>query len=66
MHNYYGMRGQDGMNKKEIEGLIYEYHWRKREVSRLINILYGTSDSYRSVGIAQYGVEATYLNLTLI
>ncbi|MEI3607085.1 hypothetical protein SPD48_15410 [Pseudogracilibacillus sp. SE30717A] len=54
------------MNKKEIEGLIYEYHWRKREVSRLINILYGTSDSYRSVGIAQYGVEATYLNLTLI
>lgn len=47
------------MNKKEIENLIYEYHWRKREVSRLINIIYGTSESYRSVGISQYGVEAT-------
>src|SRR5690625_692374 len=59
MRNYFLKRGLGGMNKKEIESLIYEYHWRKREVSRLENILYGTSDSYRSVGVAQYSVEAT-------
>lgn len=48
------------MNKKEIEQLIHEYHWRIREVIRLEKILFGSYESPdRSVGVAQYGIEAT-------
>jgi len=47
------------MNKKQIESLIYEYHWRKKEVARLEKVLFGTNGINRSVGVAQYGIEAT-------
>lgn len=47
------------MNKKELESLIYSYHWRKREVNRLERILYGSSVIERSVGVSRYGIEAT-------
>lgn len=53
------IRGQVGMNEKQIESLIYQYHWRKKEVSRLEFILWGSAGHFRSVGVAQYGIEAT-------
>lgn len=46
------------MNPKKVENLIYEYHWRRREVGRLENILYGSPVPMRSWGVAQYGIEA--------
>lgn len=46
------------MNPKQVENLIYEYHWRRREVDRLENILYGSSVPMKSWGVAQYGIEA--------
>ena len=58
-HSYYLTRGLGGMNKKQIENLIYQYHWRKKEVNRLENILWGHAGYSRSVGVAQYGIEAT-------
>ncbi|MBB6451997.1 hypothetical protein HNQ94_000418 [Salirhabdus euzebyi] len=48
------------MNKKKIENLIYEYHWRKKEMDRLENILFGSTIPIRgSVGVSKYGIEAT-------
>ena len=48
------------MNTKGIERLIYEYHWRKKEVARIESILWGAGKAiFKSVGVAQYGVEAT-------
>jgi hypothetical protein len=47
------------MNKKQIEDLIYQYHWRKKEMDRLSNILWGSNRSYKSVGVAQGGIEST-------
>ena len=48
------------MNRKELENLIYDYHWMKREISRLYQRLYGvTGVAERNTLIAQYGIEAT-------
>lgn len=47
------------MDTKDIEKLIREYHWRKKEVKRLEDILFSVKSSNRSVGVAQYGIEAT-------
>nr|WP_238409502.1 hypothetical protein [Bacillus safensis] len=47
------------MNKKEIEGLVHNYHWMAKEVQRLQHVLYGTDIPMRSWGVAQYGIEAT-------
>ena len=48
------------MNKNEVENLIYDYHWMKSEVYRLHQRLFGGSIfSSKSVGVAQYGIEAT-------
>lgn len=47
------------MNNKQIEDLIYQYHWRKKELDRISNILWGARVNNRSIGVAQYGVEAT-------
>lgn len=45
---------------KQIEGLIYEYHWRKKEMDRIENMLFGHRIPIsKSVGVAQYGIEAT-------
>ncbi|GAQ18020.1 RNA polymerase sigma factor [Oceanobacillus picturae] len=43
----------------QTEDLIYQYHWRKKEMDRLNNILFGTRSNMKSIGVAQYGVEAT-------
>jgi|SRR5690625_2421215 len=47
------------MNSKQIENLIYQYHWRKKELDRLSNILWGLSNNFKSVGVAQGGIEST-------
>lgn len=47
------------MNNRQVEDLIYQYHWRKKELDRLHNILFGTKANMKSIGVAQYGVEAT-------
>ncbi|WP_433958860.1 sigma-70 family RNA polymerase sigma factor [Cytobacillus horneckiae] len=43
---------------EQIELLLRDYHWMKKEVDRLENILYGRSSPMRSWGVAQYGIEA--------
>jgi len=47
------------MNNRQLEDLIYQYHWRKKELDRISNILWGSNRNNKSVGVAQYGVEAT-------
>ncbi|MFC2948550.1 sigma factor-like helix-turn-helix DNA-binding protein [Virgibacillus sediminis] len=48
------------MNKKQLENLIYQYHWRKRELDRISSIIWGGFSQVPSAGmVAQYGVEAT-------
>ena len=47
------------LNKKQIENLIYDYHWMRKEVDRLERIVYGSSIPMKSWGVAQYGIEAT-------
>lgn len=48
------------MNKKDLENLIYEYHWRKKELVRIEGILFGNRiPMSKSVGVSQYGIEAT-------
>ncbi|MBU9711077.1 sigma-70 family RNA polymerase sigma factor [Evansella tamaricis] len=50
------------MDPKELENLISDYRWMKREVVRLDELVFrigGTSGSERSFGVAQYGIEAT-------
>ncbi|WP_227396995.1 sigma-70 family RNA polymerase sigma factor [Jeotgalibacillus aurantiacus] len=47
------------MTKKEIENLIYKYHWQSKEASRLASLIFGrTGGSEKSWGVAQYGLEA--------
>ncbi|ARK23296.1 hypothetical protein SporoP37_00380 [Sporosarcina sp. P37] len=46
------------MNQKKIEELIYSYSFMQREVIRLEGIYFRVSDSGRSWGVAQYGIEA--------
>lgn len=50
------------MDKKEIENIISDYHWMKREVARLIDLLYGLGGGGSTGGggmTSQYGIEAT-------
>jgi len=47
------------MNNKQVENLIYQYHWRKKELDRIGSLLWGSNRSYKSVGVAQGGIEAT-------
>lgn len=48
------------MNKKQVENLIYEYHWRRKELDRLENILWGSFTHAPSFGLVQQlGIEAT-------
>lgn len=46
------------MNCNEIEKLIYDYHWLRKEVSRLEKIIFGFSVPIKSIGVTQYGIEA--------
>ncbi|WP_079708100.1 hypothetical protein [Paraliobacillus ryukyuensis] len=47
------------MNKlKQIQTLIYNYHWQRKEVDRIARIL-NSIDGPQGAGIAQYGIEAT-------
>ncbi|MBS4190537.1 helix-turn-helix domain-containing protein [Bacillus sp. FJAT-49705] len=46
------------MSHDEIEKLIYDYHWLRKEVSRLEKIIFGFSVPIKSLGAAQYGIEA--------
>lgn len=45
------------MNKRQIEAVIYQYHWRYKELERIYQLLHGVTYS-QSVGVAQYGFEA--------
>jgi len=47
------------MNVKQIENLIYQYHWRKKELDRISGILWGYRIPNYSNGVSQYGIEAT-------
>jgi len=51
--------GAVGMNNRQLEDLIYQYHWRKKELDRISNILWGSNRKNKSVGVTQYGIEAT-------
>ncbi|MEH7392416.1 sigma-70 family RNA polymerase sigma factor [Bacillus sp. JJ1474] len=42
----------------QIEALIKDYPWMRKEVDRLERILYGHSTPMRSWGVALYGLEA--------
>lgn len=44
--------------KEQLETLIKDYHWMKKEVERLQNIIYGYKTPMRSWGVARYGDEA--------
>lgn len=44
---------------EQIEALIKDYPWMRKEVDRLERILYGHSTPMRSWGVALYGIEAT-------
>ncbi len=44
---------------EEIESLIKDYPWMRKEVNRLEKILYGHSTPMRSWGVAQYGIESS-------
>jgi DNA-binding CsgD family transcriptional regulator len=43
---------------EQIEALIKDYPWMRKEVDRLERILYGHSTPMRSWGVALYGIEA--------
>ncbi|WP_077623827.1 hypothetical protein [Sediminibacillus massiliensis] len=48
------------MNKKQVENLIYEYHWRKKELDRIEVIIWGRYSKSPSFGLVQQmGVEAS-------
>lgn len=49
------------MDRKEIENLISDYQWMKREITRLDELLYGIGSpgGGGNSGVAQYGIEAT-------
>ncbi|WP_338788799.1 sigma factor-like helix-turn-helix DNA-binding protein [Metabacillus sp. FJAT-53654] len=42
----------------QVEQLIKDYHWMRKEVNRLERILYGYSTPMKSWGVAQYGEDA--------
>ncbi|MCT8138631.1 sigma-70 family RNA polymerase sigma factor [Anaerobacillus sp. CMMVII] len=49
------------MDHKELENVISDYQWLKREVARLEELLWGiggVSGGSKSIGVAQYGIEA--------
>ncbi|MGM0903078.1 MAG: sigma-70 family RNA polymerase sigma factor [Bacillota bacterium] len=43
---------------EQIEQLLRDYPWMKREVDRLQRALYGYASPMKSWGVAQYGIEA--------
>lgn len=43
----------------QIESLLRDYHWMKKEVERLERTIYGYTTPMKSWGVAQYGIEAT-------
>ncbi|RHW33534.1 sigma-70 RNA polymerase sigma factor region 4 domain-containing protein [Oceanobacillus profundus] len=46
--------------KKQVEDLIYQYYWRKKEVSRICSILWRRYSLTPSAGmVSKYGIEAT-------
>lgn len=49
------------MDPKEIENMISDYHWMKREVVRLDELLFrlGGYSGGGNNGVAQYGIEAS-------
>ncbi|KON90393.1 hypothetical protein AF332_20650 [Sporosarcina globispora] len=42
----------------QIETVLRDYHWMKKEVVRLQKYLYGRPAPMKSWGVAQYGIEA--------
>jgi DNA-binding NarL/FixJ family response regulator len=48
--------------KEQIEGLLFDYHWMRKEVDRLQRIIYGNSTPMKSWGVAQYGIDAAMPN----
>ncbi|MBO1515591.1 sigma factor-like helix-turn-helix DNA-binding protein [Metabacillus bambusae] len=44
--------------QEQIEQLIRDYHWMRKEVDRLERVLYGYSTPMKSWGVAQYGIDA--------
>ncbi|XQY90656.1 sigma-70 family RNA polymerase sigma factor [Metabacillus sp. HB246100] len=44
--------------QEQIEQMIRDYHWMRKEVDRLERILYGYSTPMKSWGVAQYGNDA--------
>ncbi|MDY0394775.1 sigma-70 family RNA polymerase sigma factor [Virgibacillus halophilus] len=47
------------MDEKAVENLIYEYHWRQKEMNRISGILWGGFSRGSSFGLVQqYGEEA--------
>jgi DNA-binding CsgD family transcriptional regulator len=42
----------------QIETLLRDYYWMKKEVNRLQKYLYGRPSPMRSWGVAQYGLDA--------
>ncbi|NIK11179.1 sigma-70 family RNA polymerase sigma factor [Alkalibacillus almallahensis] len=49
------------MNLKTIENMISDYHWMIREVDRLAQVLWG-STQHRSEGVSQYGLASVMPN----
>ncbi|MFC7060782.1 sigma-70 family RNA polymerase sigma factor [Halobacillus seohaensis] len=48
------------MNKKQVENLIYEYHWHRKELDRIGEIIWGGYSRGPSFGLVQqFGIEAT-------
>jgi hypothetical protein len=43
---------------EEIENLLKDYRWMVKEIDRLERSLYGSVNSGKSWGVAQYGIEA--------
>ncbi len=58
MHNIFSTKGRVGMNKHQLQELIYNYHWQIKEVDRISRIL-NNIDGPQGAGTAQYGIEAT-------
>jgi len=50
--------GLGGMNKGQLQSIIYDYQWQKKEVDRIKKILWGIDLPPTNL-VAQYGIEAT-------
>lgn len=49
------------VDRKELENIISDYKWMKREIKRLEELLFGIGSNYgvfKGNGVAQYGIEA--------